>query len=67
MTDPENENDLLAIEVDADDYAETAAGDTPTVSRTYQSEADFQNIKGQLLPLSNENQTYRHFLIPLLR
>ncbi|KAK3067804.1 hypothetical protein LTR53_015097 [Teratosphaeriaceae sp. CCFEE 6253] len=33
---------LFAIEVDADDYAETAAADTPVVSRTHQSEADFQ-------------------------
>lgn len=36
---------LLAIEVDADDYAETATGDTLTVPRTYQSEADFKAIK----------------------
>lgn len=36
---------LFAIEVDADDYAETAAGDAPAVPRTYQSEADFQRIK----------------------
>ncbi|KAK4575305.1 hypothetical protein LTR86_001158 [Recurvomyces mirabilis] len=33
---------LLAIEVDTDDYADAAAEDTPSVSRTYQSEADFQ-------------------------
>ena len=38
-------NELLAIEVDADDYAETAAGDAPTVSRTHQSEADFEAQK----------------------
>lgn len=38
-------NDLFAIDVDADDYAENAAGDTPSVSRTYQSEADFQAVK----------------------
>lgn len=36
---------LLAIEVDADDYADAAASDTPQVPRTYQSEADFQAIK----------------------
>lgn len=36
---------LFAIEVDADDYAETAAEDAPAVPRTYQSEADFQAIK----------------------
>lgn len=40
---------LLAIEVDADDYAETAAGDAPSVPRTYQSEADFQAIKATYL------------------
>lgn len=36
---------LFAIEVDADDYAETAAEDNPAVPRTYQSEADFRAIK----------------------
>ena len=41
----EQDGGLLAIEVDADDYAEPAAADTPSVSRTYQSEADFQAIK----------------------
>lgn len=35
-------NELFAIDVDADDYAETAAGDTPSVPRTFQSEADFE-------------------------
>ena len=38
-------NDLFAIEVDTDDYAETAAEDTPAVPRTYQSEAAFQDVK----------------------
>ncbi|TKA23482.1 hypothetical protein B0A50_07509 [Salinomyces thailandicus] len=36
---------LFAIEVDTDDYAETAAADTPTVSRTFQSETAFQAQK----------------------
>nr|POE85465.1 hypothetical protein CFP56_43781 [Quercus suber] len=36
---------LLSIDVDTDDYAETAASDTPTVSRTYQSEDSFQAEK----------------------
>lgn len=45
MTTDTEDPGLLAIEVDADDYAETAAGDTPTVPRTYQSEGDFQTIK----------------------
>lgn len=43
----QEDSGLLAIEVDADDYAETAAGDTPTVPRTYQSEADFQAIRAK--------------------
>ena len=38
----EEANGLSAIEVDADDYAEAAAGDAPAVPRTFQSEADFQ-------------------------
>nr|POE94362.1 meiotic recombination protein rec14 [Quercus suber] len=36
---------LLAIEVDTDDYADSAAHDTSTVSRTYQSEDAFQAEK----------------------
>lgn len=36
---------LLAIDVDTDDYTETAAGDTPSVSRTFQSEHNFQAQK----------------------
>lgn len=43
--DQPSDSGLFAIEVDADDYAETAAGDAPAVPRTYQSEADFQAIK----------------------
>ena len=44
MADDYNDG-LLAIEVDTDDYAETAAGDTPSVPRTFQSEADYQAQK----------------------
>lgn len=40
-----DDNALFAIEVDADDYAGTAAGDTPAVSRTHQNESTFQTIK----------------------
>ena len=47
MANDTEDSGLLAIEVDADDYAETAAGDTPTVPRTYQSESDFQAIRGR--------------------
>ena len=38
--------DLLDIQVDADDYAETAAGDTPTNNdRTLVTEEQFQQTK----------------------
>ena len=38
--------DLLDIQVDADDYAETAAGDTPTSNdRTLVTEEQFQQTK----------------------
>lgn len=43
---PEDSNDLFSISVDADDYAEAAAGDAPSVvDRTFQSEEDFQKQK----------------------
>jgi hypothetical protein len=41
----EQENSLFAIDVDADDYAEAAAEDTPAVDRTFQSKADFLAVK----------------------
>ena len=41
----ESENPLFDIGVDADDYAEAAAEDAPTVDRTHQSEADFLAVK----------------------
>lgn len=44
MSGPEDSG-LLSIEVDAEDYAETAAADTPAVPRTYQSEADFRAVQ----------------------
>lgn len=41
-----DDSGLLAIDVGTDDYAETAARDTPsTVDRTFQSEEDFQKQK----------------------
>lgn len=41
-----DDSGLLTIDVGTDDYAETAAGDTPsTVDRTFQSEEDFQKQK----------------------
>ena len=41
----EGEPDIFNIAVDADDYAEAAAGDVPSVDRTYQSREDFERIK----------------------
>ncbi|UJO24786.1 uncharacterized protein CLAFUR5_13803 [Fulvia fulva] len=45
MMSDDHDDSLFAIEVDTDDYAETAAGDTPSVPRTFQSEADYQAQK----------------------
>lgn len=66
MTD--QEDGLLAIEVDADDYAETAAGDTPSVSRTYQSEADFQIQKASYSAKIDYGNTYQELIraVPIL-
>lgn len=56
------EDGLLAIEVDADDYAETAAGDLPSVSRTYQSEADFQVQKANYSAKVDYGNTYQDLI-----
>jgi hypothetical protein len=65
----DQEDGLLAIEVDADDYAETAAGDTPSVSRTYQSEPDFQAIKTSYAAKQDGNNTYQDLIaaVPALK
>ena len=64
----EHENGLLAIDVDADDYAEAAAGDTPSVSRTYQSEADFQAVKAGYSAKIDGGNSYRGLIaaVPIL-
>ncbi|KAK1825519.1 hypothetical protein LTR12_000320 [Friedmanniomyces endolithicus] len=66
MAEPANE--LFGIEVDADDYAETAAHDTPPVSRTFQSEADFQAQKATYSAKIDIGNNYERLLdaIPLL-
>ena len=63
-----DENGLLAIEVNADDYAETAVGDAPIVSRTYQSEAAFQAQKATYTAKTDGENTYRDLIaaIPIL-
>ncbi|KAK4496752.1 hypothetical protein PRZ48_012735 [Zasmidium cellare] len=55
-------NGLFAIEVDADDYAETAAGDTPSVDRTFQSEADFQAQKASYTAKIDNGNNLAEFL-----
>ncbi|TKA70390.1 hypothetical protein B0A55_05613 [Friedmanniomyces simplex] len=67
MAEPVNE--LLAIEVDADDYAETAAHDTPAVSRTFQSEADFQAQKDAYSARIDLGDNYQRLLeaVPFLK
>lgn len=63
-----DDNALFAIEVDADDYAEPAAGDTPTVSRTYQSEEAFQAIKESYSAKIDGGKSYENLIaaIPVL-
>lgn len=65
----EGDNELLAIDVDADDYAETAAGETPLVSRTYQSEADFERQKASYTAKVDSGNTYNDLItaVPVLR
>lgn len=64
----ETENGFLAIEVDADDYAETAAGDAPPVSRTYQSEEAFQAQRAAYSAKIDCGTTYKDLLaaVPIL-
>ena len=67
MAEPANE--LFAIGVDADDYAETAAHDAPSVSRTFQSEADFQAQRAIYSAKIDIGNNYERLLeaVPLLR
>lgn len=60
-------DDLLAIEVDADDYAETAAGDAPTVPRTFQSEADFEAQRVAYKAIISDGSNYEALLHTLPR
>ncbi|KAK0342975.1 hypothetical protein LTR59_016337 [Friedmanniomyces endolithicus] len=67
MAEPANE--LFAIEVDTDNYAETAAHDAPPVSRTFQSEADFQTQKATYSAKIDVGNNYERLLeaVPLLK
>lgn len=53
---------LLAIDVNVDDYAETAAGDTPSVSRTFQSEEDFLAQRNSYSARVDNGNQYAEFL-----
>lgn len=54
--------DLLAITVDAADDAETASGEGSHVSRTYQSEADFQAQKAKYSAKTDNGNNYQILL-----
>ena len=64
----EPDNALFAIEVDPEDYASTAAADTPAVSRTHQSEADFAKVKASYQAKQDHGDHYAELLrtVPLL-
>lgn len=53
---------LFAIEVGADDYAETAAKDAPVVPRTFQSEQDFQAQKSVYTAKLDHGDNYEQLL-----
>ncbi|KAK0947222.1 hypothetical protein LTR29_001506 [Friedmanniomyces endolithicus] len=67
MAEPAKE--FFVIEMDADDYAETAAHDAPPVSRTFQSETDFQAQKAIYSAKIDIGNNYERLLkaVPLLR
>jgi hypothetical protein len=66
MTEPYDP--LFAIEVDTDNYAETAATDIPSVSRTHQSEDAFAAIKASYQAKQDHGNIYAELLrtVPLL-
>ena len=64
----DQDNSLFAIEVDADDYADAVAEDTPSVSRTYQSEKDFQDVKARYSAKIDGGNSYEDLIaaVPVL-
>nr|OQO30418.1 hypothetical protein B0A51_03048 [Rachicladosporium sp. CCFEE 5018] len=56
------DTDLLAIEVDADSYATAAVQDTPTVSRTHQTEEAFQAIKATYQAKQHNGNLYAELI-----
>ncbi|EMC97517.1 hypothetical protein BAUCODRAFT_147585 [Baudoinia panamericana UAMH 10762] len=59
----ETADGLLSIEIDADNYAETAAGDVQSVPRTYQSEADFQAQKASYHAKVDHGNNYQKLIL----
>lgn len=59
----------LSLDVDADHYAETAAGDIPAVSRTYQSREQFEVIKASYRAKHDDGNSYTDFIqqVPVFR
>lgn len=60
---------LWAVEVDPDAYAETAAGDLPSLPRTFQSEQDYQAVRASYMAKQEVGSSYADLLhaIPELR
>lgn len=58
----------LSLDIDADNYAEAAAGDVPSVPRTYQSEKQFQAIKATYHAKHDAGNSYADLLkqLPIL-
>lgn len=65
----EQDDGLLGIEVDADDYADAAADEAPGVSRTYQGEEAYQAEKASYNAKLQKGNVYGELLqtVPLLR
>lgn len=64
----EADNSLFDISVDADDYADAAAEDTPVVDRTFQSESDFLAVKAAYTARQDGGNLYSELLrnVPVL-
>lgn len=64
----EADNSLFDISVDADDYADAAAEDTPVVDRTFQSESDFLAVKTAYTARQDGGNLYYELLrnVPVL-
>lgn len=68
MAELDDYGDLFAIDVGVDNYAETAAADAPRVSRTFQSEEQFEKIKASYTAKIDTGNNYQALLkvIPVL-